>query len=268
MNLEKKLITPSIAKDLLESNVKNRNVRKNTIARYASEMIKGNWKEDTFELIKISKTGIILDGQHRLLAVIKANTPIYFHIAYGLDDNIFDVLDTGSNRSSADVLHINNVKNSTIIPSIIQLYFRLKKNKTHLGGYNRNETLSNSDILKYYSERPEYFDNLANTTKRLYLKFAKILAPQTIGAMLAYLGDISSVDALEFMEQLCSGENVTNTSIYILRNKLIEDRTSTKKIPLNVKYALIIKVWNNYRKGVNGKHIKFAPEIETMPIAI
>ena len=87
------LITPQMAKALLESNTNNRRPKSPIIMRYASDMQKGLWKQNTAEFIKISKSGQILDGQHRLMAVIKSNTPIIFQVARGLDDNIFDVLD-------------------------------------------------------------------------------------------------------------------------------------------------------------------------------
>ena len=111
MKIEKILITPTMAKELLEKNINNRNVKQPVVARYAKDMIAGKWKQDTAELIKISKTGLILDGQHRLLAIVKANVSIYFHIASELEDNIFDVLDTGSIRNSCDVFNIQNIKN-------------------------------------------------------------------------------------------------------------------------------------------------------------
>ena len=42
-------------------------------------------------MIKISKSGTILDGQHRLMAIIKANKGIWLHLATELDESIFDV---------------------------------------------------------------------------------------------------------------------------------------------------------------------------------
>jgi hypothetical protein len=63
-------------------------------------MINNKWKQDTGECIKISKTGRILDGQHRLKAVILSNCSIYFYVATNIDDSVFDVLDTGKARNS------------------------------------------------------------------------------------------------------------------------------------------------------------------------
>jgi hypothetical protein len=109
MEIQKKLITPARASELLQSNVKNRTPKNPVVSKYARDMANGKWKNDTFELIKISRSGVILDGQHRLMAVVKANIPIYFHVVEGVDDSVFDVLDTGSNRNASDVFKINNI---------------------------------------------------------------------------------------------------------------------------------------------------------------
>lgn len=268
MNVEKKLITPSIAKQLLESNNKNRNVRKQVVDKYAKEMQSGAWKQDTFELIKISSSNIILDGQHRLLAVVKSNTPVYFHIASGLNDDIFDVLDTGANRSASDVFRINGIKYSTQTPSIIILYERLKKLRKTGGLFNRNEAISNAQALSLYNEKPTYWDNVSLITHDLYIKFAKILTPQLIGGLYAYFNDLSVDGSIDFMEQLCTGFEITNKSIWHLRNKLIEDKTSVKKMPTTLKLAIIIKTWNFYRNNKEAKLIKFAIQNESMPVAI
>ena len=107
LEFKKELITPSRAKELLEANINNRRVKNEVVNRYAQDILAGRWKEDTGEVIKISKSGIVLDGQHRLYAIVKSNTPIFLHIAYGVDDSVSDVLDTGSVRSATDVFRLN-----------------------------------------------------------------------------------------------------------------------------------------------------------------
>ena len=120
IQFEKELITPSKAKTYLEANTNNRNVKDRHVLKLSNEMKSGRWKQDTAETIKISKTGRILDGQHRLMAVIQSGVSIYFHVAKGLNEEVFDVIDTGSNRSAADVFKINHAKYESILPSIIQ----------------------------------------------------------------------------------------------------------------------------------------------------
>ena len=186
MNVQKKLITPAKAQELLQANVKNRRKRTPVILKYANAMSTGRWKEDTFELIKISKTGVILDGQHRLEAVIKANTPIYFHVVEGLDDSIFDVLDTGSIRNASDVFKINGISQDSTLPSVISFYFNLKSGGT-TRGQHVNLRKSNSELLEIYLQNEDFWQGIGNKAHSLYHSFAKILPPFIYWWLLSFL---------------------------------------------------------------------------------
>lgn len=269
MKIERKLVTPAMAKELLESNVKNRRVKEPVVLRYVNDMRAGKWKNDTAELIKISKTGIVLDGQHRLIAVVKANVPIWFHVATELEDSIFDILDTGSSRNAADVFKIEGIKYSTKLPSIIQLYETLKSNKAmHQKSVQKNFRHTNASLLMLYNDRVEFWQHVARKSDVWYNAFAKMLHAQAIGGMYAYFYDIDANDADIFMNQLCSGLDITNKTIYALRNKLMQDRLSVKKMPLEMKHSLIVKTWNHYRNGAEVSFLRFDPEKEKRPIAI
>lgn len=264
MKIEKKTITPALAKALLENNTNNRNCNQNTITMYANSMKKGIWKEDTFELIKISKNNRILDGQHRLYAIIKANLPINFHIAYNVDDSVFDVLDTGKKRNAGDVFKINNVKNSRVVPSIIQLYFSLKNNY-HIRSCQLLK--SNSELILIYEENCNFWDSVATKTLTWYHNFSKILAPQFVGGLYAYFNDINKDDASNFMDELTNG-TTDNKAILILRKRLIDDKVSIRKLNPEIRLALIIKTWNFYRTNKKVSCLKFDPINESFPTAI
>lgn len=268
MNIQKLLITPSLATAYLEANIKNRPVKQPTVLRYVSDMAAGRWKEDTGELIKISKTGVILDGQHRLMAVVKSKTNVYFHVATGLEDSVFDVLDTGSMRSGSDVFNINGVKYNSVLPAMIQLYEFLKTSKIVVRGTQKNNRHTNAVLLSLYNEKPLFWDNVAKKSYYWYSIFARVLNTHTIGGMYAFFSDINQEDADDFMQQLCTGLNITNNTIGLLRNKIIQDRLSTKKMDTGTRNNLIIKTWNNYRKGTQLTILKFDSDRESTQIAI
>lgn len=267
MNIEKKLITPAKAAELLQANVKNRRAKSPVVLKYAKDMLNGKWKEDTFELIKISKSGVILDGQHRLMAVIKSNVNVYFHIVDGLDDSIFDVLDTGSVRNASDVFKINQVKYSTTIPSIIAFYDLLSENKKGRSTQVHMRK-TNAELLLEYNANPEKWDNIARDSHTLYAQFGKILSTAFIGGFLAFFSDIDKDDALSFINQLCSGKNVENDTINFLRMKLVNEKVSVHKLNNTTKQAYVIKCWNAFRSKQNYKILKFTPSTDSFPKAI
>lgn len=266
MNITKKLITPSYAKELLEANTKNRNLSPALVYRYSKDIANGCWKEDTAEAIKISKTNVVLDGQHRLHAIIKANKPTYMHVVVDLEDSIFDVLDTGKSRSVNDAFKIDGIKQSNNIPSIILKYRLLKKGKVKSDG--RKDTTTNAEILEFYKQKESYWQNIGKKSISWYAQFAKILSPSMIGGFYSFLSDISQKDAEDFMNQLATGNDVKSNSINLLRAKLMTDKIAPKKMPIELRSALIIKAWNFYRKNENPKLLKWDASVEPFPKAI
>jgi len=268
MNVQKQLITPAKAAELLQANIKNRRAKSPVILKYVKEMSEGRWKEDTFELIKISKTGVILDGQHRLMAVVKANIPIYFHIVYGLEDSIFDVLDTGSVRNATDVFKINGIPYDNTLPAIINFYFSLSAGGTLSRGTHVNLRKSSAELLVIYDKSPNYWQDIAVRSNSLYASFAKILPPSFIGGLIAFFDSINAIDSEEFMCQLCTGRGVEYEIIHTLRNKLINEKVSVHKLNPQTKIAYIIKAWNSFRMKQSIKILKYTPSVDKFPIAI
>lgn len=100
-------VTPNIAASLLRrANFRNRKVKPAVVKKYAKIMASGDWKFSP-ETISISKTGRLLNGQHRMMAVVHSGVTCRFLFATGFDDEVFSVLDRGSTRTKADALRID-----------------------------------------------------------------------------------------------------------------------------------------------------------------
>lgn len=266
MRIELVTVNKAVAEELLKSNEVNRNQKEKVIKKYANDMRKGVWKQNTAELIKFSKTGRLLDGQHRLLAVVMADVEIPMYIAFDLDDDIFDVLDTGSVRTASDTFKIAGVSYSVNLPSIIQFSENL-----FMGGKSTKSMvrLTNQELLVKFNEKEDYYLDIASRSFLFYNQFAKILAPSTIGGFIIFFNSKSSADCETFFQELCTGQNVTNKTIFVLRNKLIENKTSVKKMGAEYINALIIKTWNLYRLRQEAKMLRYNKEIErSFPIPI
>jgi hypothetical protein len=264
LEFSKVLITPAYAKKLLESNTSNRRLKTRKVAQYAEDMAAGRWKEDTGETIKISKTGRILDGQNRLHAIIKSGIAVYMHIVTNLEEEVFDVIDTGAVRSANDVFKIKDIKYETVLPAIIQFYNQLS-NGSKLSDDSR---VTNSVLLNQYYENEIFWQNITKQSMSWYLAFAKILPPTYIGGFHAYFYGLNKDKATEFMSQLTTGIGITNPTILVLRNKLIQDKLSNKKILPRIKVAYIIKAWNFFIKNQSVKYLRFDLERDDYPVAL
>lgn len=101
-------VTPEMAKLWLSKNIiKNRNISKKRVSKYANEMKLGRWYPGSTQSIVLNDKGELMDGQHRLTALIKANMSIIMNVWFNADEAEFMHIDTGMAR---------NVATSTGIP--------------------------------------------------------------------------------------------------------------------------------------------------------
>jgi hypothetical protein len=93
-------ITPAKAKEWLKQNdACNRNLRDAVVRRYAMDMSAGKWLY-TGEAIKFSVGGTLLDGQHRLSAIVRSGATVTMLVVYGLPMESVLAMDSGSRRQT------------------------------------------------------------------------------------------------------------------------------------------------------------------------
>lgn len=264
MEITKKLVTPFMAEKWLnDCNLDNRRLNAERVQSYVNDILLGNWLEDTGESIKFDKNQILLDGQHRLAAIIKSNKSLNLHVITGLENSVFKVLDTGKPRGGNDALTIHGVKNSSDLASILQKYNMLKLNS--IKG-NKRISLSNTQLINLYKNNEVYWADKANYSGLYYKKFNKVLSKSFIGAFSAIFDEKNINKSKSFFEELCTGRNITNETINILRDKLIRDKISkVNKLSYKAYYAFIIKTWNAYILEKEFKILKFDENVEDFP---
>jgi len=264
-SFERILIGKEEAEQLLGTNVHNRSVREGRVRNYAVDMLTGNWLE-TGDAIKIAKDGSMLDGQHRLLAILKAtgddivrlgtkeykpnkNLKVWFNLARGLDKSSQRAMDIGAGRSLADVLHLEyGETNTNNLASIIRIIHSWES------GYRKQiakrELATNATILSFYEKDPDTFRVLTATVKRegKYIP----LAPSVLALCHYILEERDVNDAEEFFARLADGQGLfKNDPIYELRERLrdLRDERGAGHRYIAYTLALVIKAWNAYRQN-------------------
>src|SRR5690242_16345038 len=107
-------VDPEMAQRWLGNNPSNRNIRENLVDSYARDMAASRW-EMTGEPIKFDQKDRLLDGQHRLKAVIKAGVAVQMMVVRGLDPRAQLVMDSGSRRTAADALQMDGRDHSVFL---------------------------------------------------------------------------------------------------------------------------------------------------------
>lgn len=258
-------ISPEIAKDYMKRNINNRKVDYGIVNYYADQMIRGNWKLSP-EGISIDELGRLIDGQHRLLAVIKSNMTISFVVLKGFKEDVFPTVNTGKSRSVGDVFSIEGIPNSTIISSGIKLYINLKKNFNLKITNNRDLHLSNIDLISIYNNDVNLYQDISKKTKSIYSKLRLFTTSEIFSYYIFLIREKKySIDKIDqFFNQFNTYSQ--NETINNLRNRLIKDKStkSSKLKPIH-KRALFVKTWNAFILDKNIKSLKYNPEIEVFP---
>jgi hypothetical protein len=97
-------VTPETASEWLSrSRPGQRAIRKNHVNEMARDMIAGRWAQ-THVGIAFDVNGYLVDGHHRLHAIVESGVTITMPVAYGLSDEAFFRIDQGRPRSVADTV--------------------------------------------------------------------------------------------------------------------------------------------------------------------
>ena len=98
-------ITPAMAATLLQSNRSNRPLSSNAVKDIADRMSEGSWTV-THQGIGVDVNGDLVDGQHRLAAIVKSGIAFRYLVTTGLPPETFDHVDVGGKgvRTTADLV--------------------------------------------------------------------------------------------------------------------------------------------------------------------
>ena len=257
--MELKTITPDIAKVMLEKNIGNRPYNKATLRRYVKLMLDGEWGI-TPDAIGFNVDGFLMNGQHRLKAVVLSGTTQQFFLVEGLPRESFSYTDEGRKRQAGDILNVGaKVVNYNQTASAIRAYIALKRDRSLNG--NMDSAPTNKEVLHVYEAHKDVFDNAIHVAQRCYKKL-NFLGTKEIGSIYAYLiieKQYESQFVRNFFEELFFNAS-NNTTITLLRDRLIKDKMSKSTLRYSVKLSLIAKTWNAYVADRTLKCLKYTEE--------
>lgn len=224
---------------ILESNTENRNLNDRLVDHYAKIMSQaGRWVING-ECIKISKTGKLLDGQHRLHGAHKSNCKPSLTVCFGLDDNAFKTLDTGRTRSPGDILHMAGYKNWNNLAAIMRYMLIYQADESW---QSSSFIFSPQDILDGVKRWPE-FENIIIPSRKLSFIFSS-----SIAGFFMYLARSIDEDMFwDFFQKLESGEKLKkSSSILQFRELMLKYRAQNLALDKRHLLANLIEAWNHY----------------------
>lgn len=231
MDIKLTRITPEMAEGFLAKNHSNRVVSRHRVNSYASDIKNGRWAFNPSPIV-FSEKGELIDGQHRLLAVVSAGVPVEMMVMVNAPDSCKDTIDSGKPRTAADaltILGLGNSKNVAAIAAKILSYEQYGKvsvvgdHATFLKGVNA----SKAEIIEYSIENNEAIQMLYSKAIDLYDSSPiRIMSPSEIGFFFHAL--LPQEKANDFLTKVVSGVGLIEHSPELALRRVFEKTRITK----------------------------------------
>ena len=276
-------IGPDEAAKILEEQTDNRDVTQKKVADYARQMTDGRWMLNG-EPIIFDWFDRLLDGQHRLWAVIESGKTIKFDTTRGVDPAVFVTIDTGRSRDAKDLLSIRKEKDTLALAGTLRLLWLwelYEQNKGILSqrkGDRKRKDEEISPITRRWttsmSPSPREIEEVLNRHPEIrdFLRMArtgnKIIPPGPLAYVLYQVSKKARKDEVErFHHFLCDGAGMNVDDPLFRIHKRFREQKMTKvrrKAGTIETLAILIKGWNLSRHGKRISQIVWR-EDEDMP---
>ena len=240
-------ISPTVAQELLGRSEGNRSLKRTKLDSYASDMRAGKWVMNG-EPIIIDEDGTLVDGHHRLTAVIDADCSIKTLVVYGVSRNSRFTIDMGASRTVGDVLSFEGVKNANLVSSIARNLMALEI------GRPRSANPSSQELLEYIEKHPEIYEAASFAShhhmKRCGTMMGSAFVVDPVAATL--FGDVLKTGVPEY-----SGCAAHRFREVVMASEMGRGRTNMTLRDLQL---LFISAFEKFRKGIPVKALKKASE--------
>lgn len=236
-------VDPAMAESWLAKNPNNRNIRQPVVQSYARDMVSGNWMLNG-ETLKFDTDGKLIDGQHRLSAVVTADVTVPMVVMRGVDADVMDTVDVGAKRTYADALRLQGEDNTTTLAAVVRRAVMWQKGaRTNTGAVRPTAREMNTFI----AENPQI-----RTSGELAARLStRTLLPASVIGLCHWLFSPLEPDEADwFLARVADGDGLpSNSPISALRNRIVKMRVGGGRVNETEALALVVYAWNAHRAG-------------------
>lgn len=257
-------ITPQLAQLWLSKNPDNRNLSQSQVDRLTKDMREGKFVYNG-ESIVLDEEGALMDGQHRLMAIVLSGTPQRMLVAKGVPRAAMRTIDRGEARTVADWLKIRGFTNYTTCAQAAHILYAFEDGALHRIGSTGRFHPSDADAI--LARHPDLV-NSVTVSRSLRETIGVVYNSVGTVAFLHYIFSVvDKAKADDFFTKMATGVDLHKESpIRHLRNLLIvNNQDKRKKMRPIVRVAFILKAWAFFYKNKPVKHLKYNEE-EAFPL--
>jgi len=255
-------VDPDYAKSLLGTlDPRQRVQRPRHVQFLAREMESGNWHSTTNDLIVVSKSGTLINGQHRMAAVVLSGVTSKFWVMYDAPDDSYGVMDQGNSpRTLGDYVRGAGAMYSSMIATICRLLLPIDNKDLAI-----SSRASTADIQRYINDE---YDRLL-VAARLAESSRDVCASKgtfAAGIVICLRHDDSK--AAEFFEMVSTsyphGLDAGHPA-RTLRDLLIADRLKKRQLVKGGPMKAAIRAYSAWIEGKKLFVIKLDESMPTTP---
>lgn len=254
------MVTPDDAAILLENNDGNRSINNTHVTILADAMTSGEWME-TGDTIKLDKTGRILDGQHRLMAVRTSNTPAKFDFAFGVATEAFDRIDVGRSRTAGNIFEIAGFNNGATLATACKILMAIE------GGYKAMRSIhpTRHQLLDHLKANPDLVE-CCKIGKEISRGIGKAGSVSGVSAGVYLIRQrMGEHEPTEFFSKVGTGIGLhAESPILAFRNRCIRSADGRPLDGVDVA-ALLVKAFNFWHEGRSCKILTWRSLDEDFP---
>lgn len=264
MQMEVLDVSPQLADEWLTRNTSNRPLSKSTVQQLAGRIERGEWQL-THQGIAFDENDVLIDGQHRLAAIVKAGITVPLTVTHGVPRSAFTVMDTGRKRTGRDALALAGEANSTHLAAALRgLHLYLHAPNSAWSG--AAAVTSNDQLLEMLGTHPAIRDALhhgiaLNRACRITVTAA------TIGWYVT-TQERPDIDESPWEDGVVTGARLEPGDPRLtLRNTMLSlaaGRTHRRRDDSREHLLYYLKAWNAWVEGRSSKLLRRSPN-ETMP---
>lgn len=245
LKAEPTIVTPALATQLLEMNRHNRPISDLHVKRLADQITRGLWQYNG-DTIKIANNKEVLDGQHRLWAVITADKAIETLIVNGVEPEAFTTIDTlRKHRLPSDIVGMcGTTRNRNAIASALQWFVRYENGV--LEDYRAPQhRVENEDVKRAFEKNP----GIAGSVEQA-VRVRGVVNPGVMG-FFHYLLSLKNADLADRMIDIFDDPAGVSTRdpFFKLRAHFLDAKRRARRSDALTSIALMIKAANFAKAG-------------------
>lgn len=248
-------ITPELAMSILEGNTHNRNIRQRVVDMYAADMAAGKWDGENGQTIVISDDSRVVDGQHRLWAIVQSETTQRILVVSGVPMTAQLNIDTQAKRKFGDQLKFDGEQYPNVLAGVVRnvaLWEAGARRSLNNIGVSHPQMLATLEKYPWLREST----NVAEAVRR-----CQPIPGSVVGLCHWLFAQIDYEDCEHFFA-LFRGDHdglAKTHPVRVLQDTLARNQSSTARLPKAVMIAYVIKAWNAYRAGESISLLRYRP---------